>query len=139
MANAKNSQDGPVFGHRENKGACRPAASIQKSTTVYPQQRKASRQGQGLSDLFHPLPGEHPQPQKQGGQLDKGTQPGQRLVVLPVSAGDGQRHGAEQQEHQQQVFSPAAVRSLCSQLGHVPHLWRSCLIWVLEISGVRGR
>ena len=32
-----------------------------------PQQRKASRQGQGLSDLFHPLPGEHPQPQKQSG------------------------------------------------------------------------
>ena len=36
MANAKNSQGGPVFGHRENKGACRPAASIQKSTTVCP-------------------------------------------------------------------------------------------------------
>ena len=27
-----------------------------------PQQRKASRQGQGLSDLFHPFPGEQPQP-----------------------------------------------------------------------------
>ena len=36
MANARNSQGGPVFGHRENRGACRPAVSIQKSTTVCP-------------------------------------------------------------------------------------------------------